>query len=81
MEAMRKSLPPNPRGTANIFSILTFWWTIDLFKVGYRKALELGDLFQPMPRDTSEVLGDRLEKYVVEERPQCNFTARPANKS
>lgn len=62
MEAVRKSLPPNPRAKANIFSILTFWWTIDLFRTGYRKTLELGDLFQPLEQDTSEALGDRLEK-------------------
>lgn len=62
MEAVRQSLPPNPRAKANILSILTFWWTIDLFRTGYRKALELGDLFKPLDRDNSQVLGDRLEK-------------------
>lgn len=62
MEGVRKSLPPNPRAKANIFSILTFWWTIELFRKGYRKVLELGDLFTPLERDNSEVLGDRLEK-------------------
>lgn len=62
MEAVRKSLPPNPRAKANFLSILTFWWTIGLFRKGYRKALELGDLFQPLEQDSSQVLGDRLEK-------------------
>ncbi|CAO1406085.1 unnamed protein product [Diamesa tonsa] len=52
----------NPREKANIFSILTFWWTIDLFRKGYSKVLELEDLFKPLEIDKSEVLGTRLEK-------------------
>lgn len=52
----------NPREKANIFSILTFWWTIDLFRKGYSKVLELEDLFKPLEVDKSEVLGTRLEK-------------------
>lgn len=62
MESVRQALPPNPRAKANILSVLTFWWTIDLFRKGYRKVLELGDLFQPLTEDRSERLGDRLEK-------------------
>ena len=62
MDTVRNSLPPNPRAKANIISILTFWWTKDLFKKGYRKELELGDMFKPLNEDQSQVLGDRLEK-------------------
>jgi ATP-binding cassette, subfamily C (CFTR/MRP), member 4 len=62
MEAIGKPLLENPRENANIFSILTFWWTIDLFKTGYRKVLELNDLFKPLKVDESASLGDRLEK-------------------
>jgi ATP-binding cassette, subfamily C (CFTR/MRP), member 4 len=62
MEAIGKPLLENPRENANIFSVLTFWWTIDLFKTGYRKVLELNDLFKPLKVDESASLGDRLEK-------------------
>lgn len=62
METNQKPLKENPRAKANIFSILTFWWTIDLFKQGYRKVLEFGDLFKPLDCDKSEALGNRLEK-------------------
>lgn len=55
-------MAPNPRESASILSILTFWWTIDLFKKGYTKVLELQDLFRPLEVDQSEALGDRLEK-------------------
>lgn len=64
MESLNTKLPPNPRDSANIFSILTFWWTIDLFRRGYKKVLELGDIFGPINVDRSESLGDRLERYV-----------------
>ncbi|XP_037037714.1 multidrug resistance-associated protein 4-like isoform X1 [Bradysia coprophila] len=62
MESTRKTLPPNPREHSNIFSILTFTWTIPLFKRGYTKILELDDIFQPLNADRSSLLGDRLEK-------------------
>lgn len=54
----------NPRENANIFSILSFYWTIGLFKKGYRQVLALEDLYRPLKKDESASLGDRLEKYV-----------------
>ncbi|KAL9698307.1 hypothetical protein quinque_001748 [Culex quinquefasciatus] len=62
MESIRRKLAPNPRESANFLSVLTFWWTIDLFKKGYTKVLELQDLFRPLEVDKSDALGDRLEK-------------------
>uniref|UniRef100_A0A0P6IW43 Putative abc transporter c family member n=1 Tax=Aedes aegypti TaxID=7159 RepID=A0A0P6IW43_AEDAE len=62
MESIRRKLATNPREKANILSVLTFWWTIDLFRKGYNKVLELQDLFKPLEVDKSEALGDRLEK-------------------
>ncbi|XP_020296904.1 multidrug resistance-associated protein 4-like isoform X2 [Pseudomyrmex gracilis] len=53
---------PNPREKANVVSILLWWWTINLFKTGYRKNLEIEDLYDPLKTDRSNVLGDRLEK-------------------
>ncbi|XP_055636392.1 ATP-binding cassette sub-family C member 4-like [Toxorhynchites rutilus septentrionalis] len=62
MESIRRKLDINPREKANFLSIATFWWTIDLFKKGYSKVLELQDLFRPLDADRSDALGDRLEK-------------------
>lgn len=62
MESSRRTLPPNPRENSNIFSILIFTWTLPLFRKGYSKILKLDDIFQPLKADTSELLGDRLEK-------------------
>uniref|UniRef100_A0A182P629 Uncharacterized protein n=1 Tax=Anopheles epiroticus TaxID=199890 RepID=A0A182P629_9DIPT len=69
MEAITRKLPPNPRQNASILSTLTFWWTIDLFRKGYSKVLELQDLFRPLDVDRSDALGDRLEKGL-----HSNFT-------
>ncbi|KAL7034207.1 hypothetical protein ACKWTF_007899 [Chironomus riparius] len=52
----------NPREKASFLSIITFFWTIDLFKKGYKKDLEVEDLYKPLKCDESEKLGDRLEK-------------------
>ncbi|XP_050078062.1 ATP-binding cassette sub-family C member 4-like [Anopheles maculipalpis] len=68
MEAITRKLPPNPRQNASIVSTLTFWWTIDLFRKGYSKVLELQDLFRPLDVDRSDVLGDRLEKKWFEQQ-------------
>ncbi|EZA62696.1 putative multidrug resistance-associated protein, partial [Ooceraea biroi] len=37
-------------------------WTLSLFKTGYKKVLEVEDLFDPLKVDRSTLLGDRLEK-------------------
>ena len=62
MDQVHHELSDNPRENANILSVLTFFWTIKLFKRGYRKVLDVGDLFKPLKADKSENLGERLEK-------------------
>lgn len=64
MESIRRNLPPNPRDKANIISVLFFTWTIKLFRIGYTKVLDLQDLFRPINKDRSDLLGDRLERWV-----------------
>lgn len=51
----------NPREKANFLSVITFFWTLDLFKKGYSKELEIDDLYKPLECDDSKRLGDRLE--------------------
>lgn len=62
METSVPKLPTNPRDKANIFSILFFCWTLPLFKKGFRKVLDIEDIFQPIKVDKSKTLGDRLER-------------------
>lgn len=58
----QKQQQRNPREDSNIFGILTFWYTRDLFRLGYNKVLEISDLYRPQQVDESGKLGDRLEK-------------------
>jgi hypothetical protein len=39
-----------------------FRWIKDLFRKGYDKNLEVEDLYNTLPNDRSEMLGDELEK-------------------
>uniref|UniRef100_A0A182NL49 Uncharacterized protein n=1 Tax=Anopheles dirus TaxID=7168 RepID=A0A182NL49_9DIPT len=61
MEATRVTLSPNPRQRASLLSILTFWWTIDMFRKGYSQTFEISDLYKPLDEDHANRLGDRLE--------------------
>ncbi|XP_014467791.1 PREDICTED: multidrug resistance-associated protein 4-like [Dinoponera quadriceps] len=62
MESTTTKTKPNPREKANIVSVLLWWWTIDLFRMGYTRALEIEDLYEPLKEDRSSLLGDKLEK-------------------
>lgn len=61
MDTGRKRNNVNPREEANPISVLLFWWTVGLFKKGYRKDLVEEDLYNPLKTDASEYLGDKLE--------------------
>ncbi|XP_037922789.1 multidrug resistance-associated protein 4-like [Hermetia illucens] len=61
MEAVQRELGPNPRNGANIFSQIFLIWTAKIFKIGYKKVLDVTDLFRPLHNDQSDVLGDKLE--------------------
>ncbi|XP_071872524.1 ATP-binding cassette sub-family C member 4 isoform X1 [Bombus fervidus] len=62
MDSSNSKSKPNPRVKASLLSVLLWWWTIDLFKTGYRKVLQTEDLYSPLKTDHSSYLGDRLEK-------------------
>ncbi|XP_043529381.1 ATP-binding cassette sub-family C member 4-like [Frieseomelitta varia] len=62
MDSSNLKQKPNPRVKANFLSVLFWWWTLDLFKTGYRKILQPEDLYTPLYTDRSNVLGDRLER-------------------
>ncbi|XP_025406860.1 probable multidrug resistance-associated protein lethal(2)03659 [Sipha flava] len=59
---VKEERPPNPRAGANIFKILTFSWTLGIFKTGRKKALEVNDLYTALDDYKSSLLGDELEK-------------------
>lgn len=71
MEKSEKQRPndrPNPRSIAGLLSTLTFSWTFDTFRRGYRKDLELSDLYLPLEEHKSSLLGGHIEKKWNQER-------------
>ncbi|XP_036142952.1 multidrug resistance-associated protein 4-like [Monomorium pharaonis] len=63
MDKNTDDMKENPRKTANIFSILFFWWMRELFMTGAKRDLEESDIYRPVKADESEKLTDHLEKY------------------
>uniref|UniRef100_A0A182X2U3 Uncharacterized protein n=1 Tax=Anopheles quadriannulatus TaxID=34691 RepID=A0A182X2U3_ANOQN len=74
MEATRVRLSPNPRQQANFLSILTFWWTVDMFRKGYNQTFDIGDLYTPLEEDRADRLGNRLERQWHRQLEQQRHT-------
>lgn len=45
-EKSRSTKPANPVETASYFSIFTFWWLKDLFRLGSKGPLDLNGLYE-----------------------------------
>jgi len=46
----------------NIYIFFYHRWVKDLFRKGYGEDLKVEDLYDTLPSDRSEMLGDQLEK-------------------
>ncbi|KAI5642315.1 ABC transporter transmembrane region domain-containing protein [Phthorimaea operculella] len=71
----------NPRYKANIFSALTFGWTIETFKLGYSHDIKDADLYAPLPEHRSDVLGDAIQAEwdrEVERHRSNNGNSKPS---
>ena len=62
MDESLRHLNPNPMLWANFISKGFFCWLNPLLKQGRQRALEIGDMFQVTPQDSSEHLGATLER-------------------
>ncbi|CAH1104965.1 unnamed protein product [Psylliodes chrysocephalus] len=78
MDLAKENYNPNPRDSANPLSILFFTYTIELFRKGYRKTLDVDDLYNPIKSDRSTLLGDRLERKWNKHLKKCNKTKKPS---
>lgn len=65
MEATKRKLPTNPAEKANWLSKLFLLWTFKVFKNGWKKDLEIDDLYETLQRDKTAQLGDRLDRQVL----------------
>uniref|UniRef100_A0A3P9IC91 Cystic fibrosis transmembrane conductance regulator n=1 Tax=Oryzias latipes TaxID=8090 RepID=A0A3P9IC91_ORYLA len=57
----------NPAATANIFSKLFFWWLNPLFRIGSKRRLDEDDIFEVLPEDRSDHLGEELKRFWDQE--------------
>ncbi|XP_032671366.1 probable multidrug resistance-associated protein lethal(2)03659 [Odontomachus brunneus] len=66
-----KKYPKNPRQNANVISLLTYWWTRKIFRVGYKKELEETDLYATLTQDRASYLGELIDKVWQAEVKSC----------
>ncbi|CAH1738397.1 unnamed protein product [Aphis gossypii] len=52
----------NPRSEANILGIITFSWIFEIVKKGLKQDLNFIDLYKNLNEDSSELLGNKLQK-------------------
>ncbi|XP_011164281.1 probable multidrug resistance-associated protein lethal(2)03659 [Solenopsis invicta] len=69
----QKKYPKNPRQNANVISLLTFWWTQKLFRIGYKKDLEETDLYATLTQDRTSELGEIISKEWEREVESCDM--------
>lgn len=60
MDTSKRKSNPNPRDSASIPSKLFHFWIYPLFWAGYKRTLEVEDVYDPLKVDRSELLGDKL---------------------
>ena len=58
----------NPKKTANIFSILSFWWVGQLLDLGSKRSLENDDLFPLLEEDKTQTSTEKLYRTWNEEK-------------
>ncbi|XP_069826776.1 ATP-binding cassette sub-family C member 4 [Dendropsophus ebraccatus] len=63
MEDTNKKDKTNPLQTANFCSKVFFCWLNSLFLIGHKKKLEEDDMYNILPEDASERLGEELQWY------------------
>ncbi|XP_074035480.1 probable multidrug resistance-associated protein lethal(2)03659 isoform X2 [Leptinotarsa decemlineata] len=62
MDPATEKYNPNPREGANILSVVSYWYTLPIFRKGMRKTLDVDDIYNPLKQDRSTLLGDKLER-------------------
>ena len=62
----------NPKKTANIFSILSFWWVGQLLDLGSKRSLENDDLFPLLEEDETQTSTEKLYRTWNEEKRRAS---------
>ncbi|XP_021928195.1 LOW QUALITY PROTEIN: probable multidrug resistance-associated protein lethal(2)03659 [Zootermopsis nevadensis] len=62
---------PHPRASANPLSAITFYWLLGTFKKGFKKDLEIEDLYSTLEEHRSDYLGNKVERLWNQELEQA----------
>ncbi|XP_069495246.1 ATP-binding cassette sub-family C member 4 isoform X2 [Ambystoma mexicanum] len=76
MESVPKDEKPNPLETANFCSRLFFCWLNSLFLVGHKRTLEEDDMYNVLPEDSSQRVGEELQRHWEKEKQLAQKEAR-----
>ncbi|XP_014216231.1 probable multidrug resistance-associated protein lethal(2)03659 [Copidosoma floridanum] len=61
----------NPRQGASTLSILTFAWLYEIFLTGFRRELDLSDLYDPLGEHSSHNVGEQMHGEWKREQERC----------
>jgi ATP-binding cassette subfamily C (CFTR/MRP) protein 4 len=75
-DGKERKKPEHPRAKASVFSAITFWWILGTFWKGYRRDLQVTDIYAPLKEHKSECLGDQIERYWKEEVKHAEIRKR-----
>ncbi|GFY48387.1 hypothetical protein TNIN_211863 [Trichonephila inaurata madagascariensis] len=78
MEFEKTKEYPNPWTTANFFSRLFFWWLNPLFVKGRKGNLKLPDIYDCPYIDSSEKVGERMQKEWDRELKKLKEGKKPS---
>ncbi|XP_045910385.1 ATP-binding cassette sub-family C member 4-like isoform X2 [Micropterus dolomieu] len=77
MEPLRKEAQDNPSASANLLSKIFFCWLNPLFRIGYKRKLQEDDMYEILPEDGSDRLGEELQWYWNREVQKAAKDLRP----
>ncbi|MEQ2276303.1 hypothetical protein XENORESO_017332 [Xenotaenia resolanae] len=64
MEIKERGDRSNPLARANLFSRLFLCWLTPLLHLGHKRQLNENDMYNVLPEDRSESLGEDLQRYT-----------------
>ncbi|XP_025834705.1 probable multidrug resistance-associated protein lethal(2)03659 isoform X2 [Agrilus planipennis] len=73
---LKHKKPPNPRENCNPISAATFMYTIPTFMDGYKRELEVTDLYETFSEHKSSTIGDKLENAWNKEVEKSKIAKR-----
>ncbi|KAK0081216.1 hypothetical protein PV326_007800 [Microctonus aethiopoides] len=76
---IREKMKKNPREGANFFNAVTYTWMLEIFHLGYKRDLELEDLYEPLKEHKSNIMGDKLAAVWRNHLESCKKKNRNKN--